>query len=196
MQDNADAEEPESLMNALDEPVSEPPQQIDLKRKRGRPRKSRLNDEEQEQASELPRKSRPNDEEQKQASEVPRRKRGRPSNAEREAEARRLDAQEIAEESVVHAGPLGVTDELSPTSPPQVTRIATSRNRRLQRPTQTTAGGPNAAPLISSGRPRQESVDQIASQSGSDSRHQITVDDEDEPLFVENVDTEHPDIIR
>jgi hypothetical protein len=215
MQHNAGAEEPEVLIDALDEPVPDLPQQNDHKRKRGpgRPRKSRPNDEEQEQASEPPRKSRtdveeldqaskpprksrPNDEEQEQASEPPRRKRGRPSNAEREAKARRPAAQEVVEASVIHAGPPGMTDELSPTGPPQATRIATSQDRRLQRPTQTTAAGSNTAPLIPSGRPRQASTDQVVPQSGSNSRHQITADDEEEPLFVEIAESDQPDMVR
>jgi len=196
MQDNADAEEPEVLINAHNEPVSEPPQQSDHKRKRGRPRKSRPNDEEQEQAIEPSRKSRPNDEEQDRASELPRRKRGRPSNAEREAKARRLAAQEVVEASVIHAGPPGMTDELSPTSPPQATRIATSQNRRHQRPAQTTAPEPSTAPLISSGQPRQASADQDVPQNGSNSGHQITADDEEEPLFVEIAESDQPDIVR
>jgi hypothetical protein len=197
IQSAAGAEEPEILINALSEPVSEPPQQNDPKKKRGRPRKSRPDDEEREQASEMPRKSRPDHEEQEQASEPLRRKRGRPSNAEREAKVRRLAAQEEAvEEPTIHAGPPGMTDELSPTSPPQVARIATSQNWRLQRSTQTTTARSDNMPVASSSRPRQTSADQVVPQSISEPRQPVTVDEEDESLFVENVDIEQPDIIR
>jgi hypothetical protein len=174
------AGEPEILINALSEPVAEPPQQNDLRKKRGRPRKSR-----------------PDDEEREQASEPPRPKRGRPSNAEREAKVRRLAAQEEAvEEPTIHAGPPGMTDELSPTSPPQVARIATSQNRQLQRSTQRTPARSNNVPLTTSSRPRQTSADQVAPQRGSDSRQPVTADEEDESLFVENVDIEQPHLVR
>ncbi|KAM0708037.1 hypothetical protein Q7P35_004686 [Cladosporium inversicolor] len=176
----SDAEEPEVLINALDEPLPEPPQQAAAQKKRGRPRKSR-----------------PGDEEPEQASALPRRKRGRPSYAEKEAEARRLAAQdEEVEESVILVAPFGMTDELGHTSPPQVTRIATTQNQRFQRSIRSTAAGLNTVLQASSSRPRRTSADHVVPQSGSNSRHQITVDEEDEPLFVENDDTEQPDIVR
>jgi hypothetical protein len=180
IQSTPGAEEPGIFTNALSEPVPEPPQQKDPKRKPGRPRRSR-----------------PDDEEGEQAIEPPRRKRGRPSNAEREAKARRMAAQEeVVEEPTIHAGPPGMTDELSPTSPPQIARIATSQNWQLRRSIQTTTTRSSTVPLTSSSRPRQTSADQVVPQSGSDSRLPVTTDEEDEPLFVENVDVEQPDLVR
>lgn len=168
----SDAEEPEVLINSLAEPIIEPPQQSTTRTKRGRPRKS------------------------EQASELPRRKRGRPSNADKEAEARRLAAQdEEVEESIIRVAPFGMTDELGHTSPPQVTRTATTQNQQFQRSIQSTAAGPNTVLRASSGRPRHTSAEQVIPQSASNSRRQVTADEEDEPLFVEDFDTEQPDIV-
>jgi len=88
IQSHAAAERSEISTNALNEPVPEPPQQSAIRKKPGRPRKSRPEHREQEQASDQPRKrGRPSVAERE--ADQPRRKRGRPSNAEREAEARR-----------------------------------------------------------------------------------------------------------
>ena len=194
MQSNADEEKPEMLMNALNEPVPEPSRQSAAKKKRGRPRKSRPDVGEQEQASEQPRRrGRPPVTER--VADQPRRKRGRPSNAEREAEARRAAAHEAEEELIIHSVLAGMTDELSPNSPPQVAQASTAPNRRFQRSSQTTAVEPVTVPSASNIRPRQPSNENVA-RNGLDSRHRVSASNYGASLFVQDHDEDRPDIVR
>ena len=167
-QPNVDAEEPELSTDALDEPITEPLQPSTNVKRRGRPRKSREGDEEQEVAS-----------------DQRRRKRGRPSNAEKAAEALRLAA---VEKAAIRERPLGMSDGLDgPTGPPQVTRSAAARNQRPSRSLQTAAAESNDSPPAPSNRLRQLSADQVVAQNSPNRRHQAAVTDEDESLFVEDI---------
>lgn len=124
----------------------------------------------------------------------PRRKRGRPSNAEREAEARRAAAHEAVEELAIPSVLAGMTDELSPTSPPQVAQATTAPNRRLQRSLQTAAVEPVPVPA-SNIRPRQASIENVA-RNGLNSRRRVSASNYGDSLFVQDHDTERPEIVR
>ncbi|GAB7330693.1 hypothetical protein MBLNU13_g02255t1 [Cladosporium sp. NU13] len=196
MQSNADAVESEMLMNALNEPVPEPPQHSAAQKKRGRLRKSRPDDREQEQASEQPRRKRGQPSIVEREVDQPRRKRGgRPSNAEREAEARRAAAHKAVGELIIRSVLVGMTDELSPTSPPQVAQVTTAPNRQLQRSLQTSAAEPVASPSALDDRPRQASIENVA-RNGSDSRHRVSASNYGDSLFVQDHDDDRPDIVR
>lgn len=187
-------ERSEISMNALNEPVPEPPQQNAIRKPPGRPRKSKPEHREPEQASDQPQKrGRPSVAERD--ADQPRRKRGRPSNAERKAEARRAAAHEAVEELVVRSVLVGMTDELSPTSPPQVARVSTAPNRRLQRSLQTAAVEPVPVPSASNVRPRQASIENVV-RNGLNSRHRVSASNYGDWLFVQDHDTDQPDIVH
>lgn len=200
IQSHGTAEErSETLMNALYEPVPELPQQNAIRKTPGRPQKSKPEHREPEQACDQPRKRGRHSVAERDADQ-PRRKRGRPSNAERKAEARRAAAHEAVEELVVRSVLVGMTDELSPTSPPPVARVSaapnpTAPNRRLQRSLQTAAVEPVPVPSALNIRPRQASIDNVA-RNGLNSRHRVSASNYGGSLFVHHHDTDQPHIVH